>query len=521
MNQPGRLPAHADEPALLPRVCELWSEILGKANIDADLHFFLAGGDSLQMVRLLMRLHTEWGVELQLARLWQFSTPRKMAACCSELIVKLHCRKYEASCSRNTWDFPASCSQQGLWFSELQADSLGLYNSAVVLALRGPLVVAVLEAALNALCLQFPLLKCCLQPDVAGRHLRVMIPAYQPAALQVAPLPPYALHTQTTTLQAMPFESGLGLWRCRLYSHADDWHSLLLCSHHCLIDGWSGRVLLRHLALAYNALLSDPHWLPAVRDSAFARHCWRQQEYLCSELHADNLLWWQNRLAGLASQPATIPWQASAQHWPYRLQSRRWLWSPGQLQQLQLRCAESEVTLFAALVAALASALALVSGHQEQLIAFPVAARSLPDEENSVGCYMNLLPIRLNLVEEETLHQLLMRVHEDLTQLQAHAAPWQSLVQSLRPPLLADGNAWTQVVLAWQNLPALAASFDGLGCQQQSLPSPFGQHVLKFEVTTANDGLSLQVDYAEAVLSAAVVEQLATDLLSRLQALVL
>ncbi len=521
MNEASHLPEHVDGLSLLPRVCELWCEILGQPTIDPDQHFFLAGGDSLQMTRLLMRLQAQWGVELQMAQLWQFSTPRKMAWCCSEEIVQMHCQQPEPATTWSTSDFPASCSQQGLWLSELQADNNGLYNSGVLLQLRGPLVLAVLEQALNALRWQFPLLHSCLQPDTGGRHLRVIIPPHQEVALQAEQLQQDALHSAATSLLAQPFELGLGLWRCRLYRHADDCHSLLLCAHHCLIDGWSGAVLLQQLALAYNALLADPHWAPAWVDIAFASYCWRQQQYLCSDTHADNLLWWKGRLARVSPLPPALPWQAGAEHWPYRLRSSHWAWPPTQLQVLLARCADSEVTLFAALVTALACALAAVSGQQEQVIAFPVAGRSLAEEEHSVGCYMNLLPIHLVLDPHETLHQLLLRVQQEATLAQAHAAPWQSLVQALRPPLLADGNAWTEVVLALQNFPARTGIFAGLSCEQQALPSPYGQHVLKFEVCVTAAGLQVQVDYAEAVLPAAVVEQLVTSMFSRLQALVL
>ncbi len=509
---------HFDEQALLASVCRYWCEMLGVSAINADDNFYLAGGDSLQLSRLLMRLQAEWEVELPLAQPWLFSTPRKMAGCCGALMAGKHSLPKPGPGMENTLDFPASCSQQGLWFSELQADNRGLYNNGTVLELQGPLQVAVLEQALNAVRLQFPLLQSCLQPDAGGKHLRVVIPACKARVLHVEELPLHALAKTAQRLMQEPFELGLSLWRWRLFRHSSDSYSLLLCCHHCLLDGWSGTVLLQQLARAYNALLADPHWLPGSIDTAFARHCWRQQLLLCSGSHATRLAWWQARLADLPPS-ASLPWQAQPQHWPYRLQSRRWLWPQVQLQLLLASCASCEVTLFAALVSALASALAEVGKFPDQVIAFPVAGRTRTDEEASVGCYMNLLPVRITLLEDESIRQLMLRVQQELTQVQAHAVPWQSLVQTLRPPLLADGNAWSEVILALQNFPAPACSFAELACRTRPLASAYGQHVLKLEVTTVAAGLCVQVDYAEAVLSATLVESIATKVLGNLQML--
>jgi hypothetical protein len=519
MNTAKQLPVHVDQLPLLTRICLLWSEMLGQPDINPDQHIFLAGGDSLLLARLLMRLQAECGVALSLDQPWLFSTPRKMAHCCGEASAVAGCQQQVTDYSVNDRDFPASCSQQGLWFSELQADNCGLYNSGVVQQLRGPLLIEAMERAFKALQLQFPLLQSCLQPDASGRHLRVVVPSARISQLHVEALPPQELHVSASRLLAEPFEMGLGLWRCRLYRHDAKSHSLLMCCHHCLIDGWSGAVLLQQLALAYNALLSDPQWSPSLRDTAFASHCWRQQQFLCSEIHAGHLLWWQSRLAMLAPPPTTLPWQANAQHWPYRLQSLQRQLPPAQLQLLQTSCASNEVTLFAALMTALASALTAVSGHHEHVIAFPVAGRTRPEEENSIGCYMNLLPLPVTVEPGESPQLLLRRVHDELVLVQTRAIPWQSLVQALRPPPLDDGNAWTEVVLALQNFPVPSGSFIGLTGQYQPLASPYGQHLLKFEVTATAAGLCVQVDYAEAVLSAAVAEQLAMHLISTLQAL--
>ncbi|GAA2262595.1 thioester reductase domain-containing protein [Streptomyces amakusaensis] len=62
------------------RMTEIWREVLGTGRIGADDDFFAHGGDSLLVVRLLLRVHEEWGVRLSLGSFFAAPTVRRMAA---------------------------------------------------------------------------------------------------------------------------------------------------------------------------------------------------------------------------------------------------------------------------------------------------------------------------------------------------------------------------------------------------------------------------------------------------------
>jgi len=514
--------------SLLPHIIALWQQVLPASRAEVDTHFFLDGGDSLQLTRLLLRVHQHLGVELRLQDLPHYSTPGKMARWCASLgaSVATPVQPPATEVTSAAKEFVANSSQQGLWWSEQQSRVGNLYNSGVVIALHGPLQPDVLSAAVAALQQQFSLLTMALQLDVGRRQLlvrRASTPprSEEPGALSVVglsiiDLPVADLPLFAASWAAEPFDLACTLFRCRLVRHDASHHSLLLCGHHCVLDGWSGMVLLQQVALNYQALFTNRSWQPPVVDTAFATHCHRQQQRFASDLHQRQLVWWQQYLGSASSLSADLPWQPRAQQWPYRLQRLQYQLPEPLIPRLQELCAASQCTLFAVLATALALALRRIGNNVALPIGFPVAGRANVAEEQSVGCYMQLLPLLLDADDSQPLPMQLAYLHESIQQVLSHAIPLPELVRALRPPVLADGNAWFDIVLALQNFPVAQCDWSPLAASWQVLPATHGQYLLKFEVA----GACINVEYAADVVPATDINTLVEWMEGALQKLV-
>ncbi|MFI2437500.1 amino acid adenylation domain-containing protein [Streptomyces sp. NPDC018693] len=75
--------AEADGP-LVKRLAALWAELLEVPAVDAAANFFALGGNSLLALRMVNRVHAEFGVDLPLGRVFEAPTVREFAACVTE-----------------------------------------------------------------------------------------------------------------------------------------------------------------------------------------------------------------------------------------------------------------------------------------------------------------------------------------------------------------------------------------------------------------------------------------------------
>lgn len=478
-------------------LCRLWAEVLGVASIEADQHFFLAGGDSIQLGLLLVKVEQEFAVRLPLSRLGEYTTPARMLQCL--LQTPTLCSQPTEAYGTAITAFPASWTQQGLWFSELQAGNCGLYNRALLLTLEGELSLPVLRAAVNAVRQRFPLLRASLQPDLQGRSLRVQVNPHENLALPVEPCvdPLLTARREVST----PFEMSLSLWRFRVLQAPAAACCLLVCAHHTACDGWSGAVLLQALAEAYAALLVDPAWQVHATDAAFAQHCLQQLQHATSPRQVINLHWWRGYLAG-ADRVCSAWLSGRLSQWPYQIDRVQRQLESGAWARLQHDAAKAGLTLFAVLAATLGQVLCEFMQAQECVVAFPHANRCSVPEQDSIGCYMQVLPLRLRA------NAAIAQVHADLLAVQHHAEPWPLLVQSLRPACLPDGSAWTSVMLALHNFPRARPQFPSLQVSAVSIEPELGQQFLAFEVFPDKEGARLVLSHARELINNAEAESL-------------
>ncbi|WP_455353247.1 non-ribosomal peptide synthetase [Streptomyces sp. SYSU K217416] len=78
---PGTAPAHEDATTseLVKRLSALWAELLDVEAVEPDSDFFALGGNSLLALRLIGRIDTDLGVELQFGEVFEAPTVRALA----------------------------------------------------------------------------------------------------------------------------------------------------------------------------------------------------------------------------------------------------------------------------------------------------------------------------------------------------------------------------------------------------------------------------------------------------------
>jgi amino acid adenylation domain-containing protein/non-ribosomal peptide synthase protein (TIGR01720 family) len=322
-------------------------------------------------------------------------------------------------------------------------------------------------------------------------------------------------YRQQDLARPIPLEQA-PLLRLACFKLAPDHHKVVFSAHHSVLDGWSGPVLLGALHSGYQALMNGllPQAEPDTAWLEFGRHIVSQTR------SAD--AYWQGRgellarpndlsaLFGVALDP-----QLTRRHTQHRPAVCGQPLAPALSRQLESRARDLGVT--AGLLAQYAwhRLLARRSGDAVTLVGNVTPGRDYPIEgiTQSVGLYINSLPLALAWRTELSLAEHIARLQSDLMALNEHGT------QSLAA--LTKGRARLfQSLFVFENYPMPAAP---AAPEPHQLVPRFGAVVEKVElplslVVNARGGqLNLRLEFDGDQIPMAKAEAVLADWIRELE----
>ena len=422
-------------------VGQIWMDVLGVDGAEPGHDFFLLGGSSLQAVQLLARLRNELDVELRLRDLMDASRLHDLRALVDashhgEIVEPIpEVPEGEAH--------PLSYAQRRLWIEEQLGMEESAFHIAEAYRIEGPLDTGALGRALDHLVARHGALRTRFEEVDGGPVQYVDAPSSGTLRIQALPVDPRGdVADLVRKVAADEFQTRFDLaagplFRAALLVHSDVSCTLVLCLHHIVGDDWSIGKLVGELGLAYGALVrGTPVELPALRTSYADFAAWQRSADRDAS-HTDQLEFWVRRLRGAPEHPCVAPVEQDDE----QRSSRSWVapvhLDPDTVARARALAHEESASLFAVLLGAFETVLALRSQSSDIVVGTPSTGRPHPWLENVVGIFINPLVLRTDLGGDPTFREVVRRVRRTVLEAQDHEElPYERLAQRLR----ADGH---------------------------------------------------------------------------------
>lgn len=462
-----------DDSAQQPRtavqrtVATAFAEVIGVDSVGVEEDFFAAGGHSLLATRLAATLTTALDRTVTVRDVFEKPTVAQLAGLAEDAADDDRAagagRPVRLAPAARPDRLPVSLAQRRLWFLNRLEPGSAAYNIPVVLHLEGHLDVAALRAAFG---------------DVVARHepLRTVFPYVDGEPVQVvldgddATVPFTSVDVPASQVDAVVEQEALRPFdvttqtplRAVLLRTAADTHVLVATMHHIASDGWSLAPFARDLSVAYAARVEGRAPEQPALPVSYADFTLWQREHLGdpadeSSVLAEQLTYWQRALAG-APDEISLPRDRSrgaadptdpAQQGVGELSLEL---DPERHAAVRALAAEHRTSVFIVLHAALAVALEQQGAGEDVVLGTPVAGRTDPQLDELVGFFVTTVVLRTSLAQDPTLAEVLGRVRAGNTEAYAHQdVPFDSLVDALRPPRVADRHPLFQVLLTLQS----------------------------------------------------------------------
>ncbi|HKH45576.1 MAG TPA: amino acid adenylation domain-containing protein, partial [Thermoanaerobaculia bacterium] len=498
------------------RMCRIWEELLGLAQVGIDDNFFDLGGHSLLATQVVSQVRSALGLELPLRGVFENPTVRGLCERLPELRGGSVLPAIEVLARRER--LALSYAQQRLWFIDRLEGASSGYNIPSSMRVTGGLDRAAFVRALCTIVERHESLRTVFQ-EVDGEVAQVIREKvdFRLTEKELGGLGAEEREREVRRLALedarKPFDLSRDLLlRVSLLALSDEEHVVLLNMHHIASDGWSMGVLLRELGALYEACRAGRESPLAPLPVQYADYAQWQRRWLQGEVLENQLDYWRRHLAGLPqvhALPLDKPRPARQgfdgghhiQRLPRTLKDR-----------LELSCQRAGVTLFMILEAAFAVLLGRYSQESDVVVGSPIAGRVHRDVEPLIGFFVNTLVLRSDLAGNPRLIDLLESSKQMILDAYAHQhVPFEMLVEELRPERSLSHSPLFQILFVLQNAergdPGLA------GARLESIGGESGivRFDLELSVWDLDHGLDLSWLYKKDLFHGATIERMASS----------
>jgi|GEM_PF-375258 len=394
--EPSR-PLAANERA----VAELWGSVLGMnaATMQAADNFFGLGGHSLKLNQLQMLIARRFGVELTVGELFRHPTIEATAGLI-ERAERARAAVLDKAPSQPY--YPVLPVQEKMFIrQQLYPDDTSFHISGARM-IDGALDGSRLERAFQQLAVRHEAFHTCF--------------AFQEGQVvqRLAPTAGFAIERLEASQEQLdaaiqafirPFDlTQSPLIRVGLIELSQGRHVLLIDMHHIIADGTSIEILIEELDRLYRG-----DTLPPVQTQAKDYAVWQAGQLDAHALDQQRI-YWEEQLRTPAPALAIPGDEECPEKAAYDAATIDYAFSPEQSLRLERFAAERQTTPFAVLLSVYYVLLHKYSGQTDIVVGAPVSIRRFRELQQTMGLFINTLPIRAHVTDALSFEALVTEV---------------------------------------------------------------------------------------------------------------
>lgn len=502
----------------------IFCEVLGRPSVGNDASFFALGGHSLLATRLVARVRSRLGAEVDLAAIYEAPTVRGLAA-------KLDTPEIaRPSVYRTEYGVHpiVSPTQQRLWFLDRLYGRNSLYNMTLSFRISGPLRVADLSAAVDDVVRRHESLRT-LYPMVQGRvSPRILDPSEVGHLVRSVDIAPADVDRHVQAEAAYRFDLGAEApLRALVIRVSPDQHLLCITIHHIACDGWSISPLCDDLGAAYRGRVEGTAQLDRL-EMQYGDYADWQSRLLTDDRYAAivdrQTNYWKEQLAALPA--AVMPALSGADSTAVPLHGDEIMahLGPEEHESLVRLAMTLEVSPFMIVHAALAVMMRQRGAGDDIVIGTPTAGRPAAEFDRLVGFFVNTAVLRLRIAGNPSFQELVLSARVvDLAAFDNQDVPFDHVVKVVNPRRGRAENPLFRVMLAYQNTAEVVLDLGSLGVTEEHIPLRAARFDLRFELVERFDrnnkpaGVEVRLNWSDRVADREAADGVLASFLSVLR----
>lgn len=438
----------------------IWQRLLNIDEVSVKDNFFSLGGNSLQINKMLYMIKDEMGQQLALSLVFKSPTITQLAQ-----LIKESGKGEEILPVIDGQMANLSSAQLRIWITE----KLGVgasNNIPMALLLEGELDVPRLNLALKQVMNKHAALRTSISEheEIAHQVVRPLSELQVPWSFNQnqEALNNSQLQVKYAQFMSKAFDLSNGpLFKIHLEQLSSQQFALFSVFHHIVFDGWSFGVFLNDMINTYVSLGADPDFRLAVNTVGYPDYANWQQTWLIDST-TDNLReFWRKNLSHAPQETRltadqTVATEVDAAREVIELDSEL-------INKLKLTARKLDTNLFNLLFGTFNLLVSKLTGQADIVTGIPVAGRELSQTQDMIGMFVNNLPIRVQVDENDSVAEYLTSHMHVLTEVFEHQAlPFESIIELAAQQRTENATPLFQTFFNMLNLPEPKGELEGI-----------------------------------------------------------
>lgn len=412
------------------KLVEIWEEILGVEKVGITDNFFQLGGNSLHIMQILSKVNKSMNVSFSIDVFFRNATIAALSNMLTSIDSTVH-----AEGDRLLEENDISYAQKRIWLMEkLEAGSQ--YHITNLIEINSSIDQKRLEESFQNLLEEHSMLRS-VYAEEDGQVTTSLLEAKN-----------WRLETTSITVEKRdlnleriihtPFDLANDFpIRAALLSENETTHTLCIVTHHIVSDGWSNSILMNSLMEKYQGITRQ--------DAAEIR--WEYQKFVQEERRKESNSWqqnsgyWKQKLTSLEKVNIPKRHDAMGQEEKDEAQSIEFTINSHIRKQIKELSKEQEVTLFMFLLSIFKIAISKLSNQEQICIGSPISLRDKKEYDQTIGCFLNVLPFVSNCEDEQSYATFLSQLKTTTIDALSHKdLPFEKIVEIVNPDR-TDGDS--------------------------------------------------------------------------------
>ncbi len=482
------------------KIKDIWEKTLGVKIPGVEDNFFSIGGHSLNALKVIAEIHKQLDVRLELKDIFVYPTVSAMA----EQVRNFKRSAYTSIPVVEEQDhYALSSAQRGLWVQHQYEGQMPAYNIPAAYVVEGALQKDLLEKAFVLLIQRHEILRTTFVEVEGTPRQHVALPELHGFSLSYTDLEETGVRhelikkiAEEEALRPFSLEK-LPLLSARLVRENDSRHFFFLTIHHIVVDGWSMELLINELVTSYNLLRrGEEVRLRALPMQYKDYAAYQQRSTATPDLPGET--YWRKKLGG-GTTPLQLPLDfPRPARKTFNSDTVNVVFDGSLSSEIRSFCQTNDLTLFSFFAAGVNVLLYLYTGQHDIAVGMADSGRHHGDLDEQIGYYLNMLVLRNELKDDESLLELCRKVRTDILEtLEYYDHPFDLLVQRLGNKRDMSRNPFFDVEVAFTN-------FNRVIGEKASITDEIKVSLLDTETKTGGkfdlDFLFLETDELELLL---------------------